>query len=52
MTNQHNPEKPIIIDVRLRMLLMAVRQGLILIVTAIEKFLGIEKHKFTHSETE
>lgn len=54
MTNPHNSQNSIIIDTRLRVFLMSVRQALILIVTAIEKFLGIEreKRKFEDSETE
>lgn len=51
MTNQHNPEKPTIIDVKLKIMLMSVRQGLIMIVTAIEKYVGVREPKFPDSET-
>lgn len=54
MTNPHNSQKSIIIDARLRLFLMSVRQALILIVIAIENFLEMElkKRKFEKSETE
>lgn len=50
MSDQHGRQSSGIIDVELRILLMAIRQALIMAVAAIEKYLGIKNHKTTRSE--
>ncbi len=45
MPDTHNSENSTIIDTKWRILLMSTRQALLMIVIAIEKFLGIEKNK-------
>lgn len=45
MTDQHNSAKEIIIDERTRAALMLARQGFLLVVQAIEEFLGLQRTK-------
>lgn len=42
---EHNPPKTIIIDDRTRAMLLLMRQGLYLVIQAIEEFLGLERSK-------
>lgn len=46
MSDPHSKQNTGIIDVKVRIMLMSIRQGLIMVVCAIEDYLGIQ-HKRT-----